>query len=179
MGRDTTRAAVVAAQCAAEPGLFYGEDWVALASQLVAEGEESPETVALASAGPSLAPSEIDVLIADVVEAHCSEIGDPITVAELLISTVAAEVAARPPSIDYPMVRFVASLAWRVDAPVVWECLSAAEYLDCDCHTGADAARLEPLLCARARTDLSDRLIQILGAVARRALFGNGLPMGH
>lgn len=162
-------------------GLFHADDWVELATQMLASGEDAAPIVDLAILAPPASRWSTDPLVAALCEMWEVTTLDPDVAVELVARALADDLRRRPEAmISAPMIRMIARLAppdYR--AKLANECNYAEEFLDCDCMPERVDPELEERLEHLPTLGIPDEFIRLLALRARESLPALQPHRGH
>lgn len=172
---DANQARIVAevARAADSLGLLHAEDWVELATHMLAAGEDAAPIVDLAILNRSASRWSIQQPIAALYE--LLDIVEPDKEAAVLIvaQALADDLRAQPePTISGPMIRAIGRLAATADyaSELANECSHAEEFLDCDCLPDGVDPELENRLEHLPPLALPDEFTRLVARPVRATL---------
>lgn len=166
---DSVRAFAAAHQLRA----IKTEDLPMVAAMLVAEGHESEGLLELACLSATSSPWAIDAALAHTLE----ELGIEPPSLDESSGVVAQLLLLSHPDEDHPVLRRFARLPYRFEphSDLLFEAMSCAEYLDCDCIPGARerAHEFEDRIRARPRLDVTTDFADDLTRALQPRTFGH------
>lgn len=134
MDDASVRMALSVARAAGYCGCFEPGDWPEVAVSMLLEGNEDPEIAELAGLSRQASGWDTDPLVVAACERHRASTPGTDESTNLVARLMADDLRARPASVTAPMIRLLARLAPPdFESDLTNQCLSVAEYLDCDC----------------------------------------------
>ena len=170
--RDQARSVVAAARAADSLGALHAEDWVELATQMLASGETADSILDLAILSAPVSRWSTDEPIAALCELFGVEDLDPDAATQLMAHVLADDLRSRPETtITAPLIRMVARLAPPdYESKLANDCAYAEEFLDCECAPDRVDSELEGRLESLPPLGLPDDCIRVLARTARASL---------
>lgn len=181
MDRDQLQTVVAVARAADLLGLLHADDWIDLATQMLASGEDAAPIIDLAILTAPISRWSTDQPIASLCE--WLEVAEPDAgSATLLVArALADDLRSRPETtLTAPMIRMIARLAPPdYESKLANECSYAEEFLDCDCLPDRVDPELEDRLERLPTLELPDETIRVIARTARASLPAAQPRHGH